>query len=123
MLRKITIVKRILVLTIIPLSVILWLSVSKLIALNKQKTELHQVVELSELTTSVSQLISAIQREQSYSAGLIGSKGASFGNELRQARKQTDEALLGYKKLISTGVRSYSNSSIIHYRKLNQTES
>lgn len=65
------------------------------------KSQLAEVLVLSNLAVTNSNLVHEIQKERGMSAGFIGSKGLSFSQKLPEQQKATDTSLKSYKLFIS----------------------
>ncbi|MBF0212243.1 MAG: nitrate- and nitrite sensing domain-containing protein, partial [Magnetococcales bacterium] len=100
---------KLLLILLIPLGGIFGLGI---VGIHEKRTlivQMEQMNRLSGLTLQVSDLVHEIQRERGMSAGLIGSRGQQFQEELATQRGRTDDA---YRRL--TALRA----TIHHTRQL-----
>ena len=74
-------------------------------------SQLEQLSEVSTLAMATSDLVHELQKERGLSAGLIGSKGGKFGNELRDQRSLTDRLLAAYQARVDGFARSRLDAS------------
>ncbi|SUI67733.1 methyl-accepting chemotaxis protein [Shewanella morhuae] len=65
------------------------------------RQDLKQVVQLSELAVTNSNLVHEIQKERGMSAGFISSGGKTFADQIPNQRKMTDTQLKLYQSFIS----------------------
>ncbi|ABZ76789.1 methyl-accepting chemotaxis sensory transducer [Shewanella halifaxensis HAW-EB4] len=65
------------------------------------KTELTEVLVLSELAVNNSNLVHELQKERGMSAGFIGSSGQSFAQELAKQQRATDTLLQSYQQFLN----------------------
>lgn len=66
------------------------------------KSELTEVLVLSELAVTNSNLVHEIQKERGMSAGFIGSQGQSFSQKLPQQHDATDALLNSYQQFLKS---------------------
>lgn len=62
------------------------------------------VADASQASTTAGALVHELQRERGMSSGFLGSKGASFGQDLATQRQQTDAAVAAFSKLDLTNL-------------------
>ncbi|GIU26269.1 methyl-accepting chemotaxis protein [Shewanella schlegeliana] len=66
------------------------------------KSQLTEVLVLSKLAETNSNLVHELQKERGMSAGFIGSKGQSFAQKLPKQQKDTDASLKSYQQFINS---------------------
>ncbi|KAA0226624.1 hypothetical protein EDM76_12760, partial [bacterium] len=64
----------------------------------ERASDAGQTEQMAEFSVAVSSLAHEVQRERAFSTLFVGSKGASFGNELKEQRELTDERLASYEQ-------------------------
>ena len=97
--RKISLFYRIILLFAFAILPILYFGGGQLYTAYQAKNEAAIVEVLAEVAPVFSDLTHALQNERGLSAGLIGSKNASFQGRLKEYRLKADEAINQYKKV------------------------
>ena len=83
--------KKIFTLLALPMFGFLWLSISAIIDNVNIKNEMSTIAPLTELSVVYSELVHELQKERGMTAGFLGSKGAKFGDKLRNQRQNTNQ--------------------------------
>jgi methyl-accepting chemotaxis protein len=82
---------KLIAIVIVPVCVMFFLALDKVIKSSEVKTEHHHVLQLAQLSVLSSNLVHELQKERGFTAGYIGSQGSKFSNRLREQRKQSDQ--------------------------------
>jgi len=93
---------RIAVLGLIPLTALLGLGISDLLAEWSKVRKASSIVEVIEVAPSISLLVHELQKERGTSAGFIGSKGKKFAGTIGKRRSDTDKALKSFKTTLAS---------------------
>ena len=97
---------KLVLLVVMPLIGMLWFSQAKLFESWSQYGNAKDLVSLTELSVSVSDLVHELQKERGLSAGYLGSGGKKFSAKLNSHYNNTDqkmEALLSHVETMTVG--------------------
>ncbi|MBK7542062.1 MAG: nitrate- and nitrite sensing domain-containing protein [Candidatus Competibacteraceae bacterium] len=93
---------RLSIMLLVPLLFMLAFATTVVIDKWRLTREIAAVQELTGVSVKVSHLVHELQKERGMSAGLLGSKGAQFGSELREQRASTDQRIVELKQSLQT---------------------
>jgi len=82
--------KKIFILLAAPILGFLFISLNTIYQSVSIVSSMNELAQLARLSTSYSELVHELQKERGMTAGYLGSKGAKFGDKLKQQRSETD---------------------------------
>ena len=91
---------RIAILCLIPMIALIAVGIRSLLIERETAIEAAAVADVVRLAPVVSALVHDLQKERGTSAGFIASKGARFGSDLGERRRETDASLAAYRTAI-----------------------
>ena len=97
---------KLLVLAFVPIVFLLFFSVRTTLEKTRQASEMSTLVEMAKGSAGIGALVHELQKERGMSAGFIGSKGASFSNELLAQHLVADKARVVFEKQLSGFLQS-----------------
>ncbi|MBL4808865.1 MAG: methyl-accepting chemotaxis protein [Phycisphaerales bacterium] len=107
---------KLIILLLFPSIAFIYFASTAFIDSKNQASESAKIATLSELATTMSELVHECQKERGYTAGFLGSKGAKFSLELQQQRVETDQRvakLNGFLELNPLDTQPESMSSVV----------
>ncbi len=125
MLQHTSIHKKLIILSLLSISVIL-IYASKLSISNYDYYQNSQeTILIVELSVHLSDVVHEIQKERGASAGFLSSKGSKFSDTLQQQRKMTDEKINKLKDYLALSQNQYTKKALqsIDFSQLEMTRS
>jgi methyl-accepting chemotaxis protein len=107
---KLSIARRILILSVIPILGLALVSAEELHKMWNAKISAYNIVQAVELAPASAKLVHQLQTERSYTAGYISSKKQNFGNYIAGSRNKTDLAIETFLKKLP-----YSEKKLTYY--------
>lgn len=92
--------KKLLLMCSFPILGMLYFSIVGILDKSRLSNEMNSLQELSNVAVNISALVHETQKERGMTAGLLGSKGTSFGSELKAQRAETDRKAAVLKDLL-----------------------
>ncbi|MFA7242087.1 MAG: response regulator [Sulfuricellaceae bacterium] len=107
MINRLTIKTKLLLILIIPISGLLFFSITSALEKSRAMTEMEGVETLVSLVVTIGETMQELQKERSLTAGFLASQGKNFATELAAQRKATDQLILGLDQLAQSQSMRY----------------
>ncbi len=114
MFENITIKTRIIILILVPMLVIAFSAMTKIIDANNAHNKNSALAHTVELSTKISALVHEMQKERGASAGFIGSKGKKFQNIVENQRLDTNEKRSALKNYLEIYDRKDATDNVLN---------
>jgi len=103
---------KLIIMMLVPILALAFFAAELLFEKQQQSRQMGQLVQLTELASTLSALVHETQKERGASAGFIGSKGANFAEILPKQQKTTNTRVANVQAFIASADKSIFNADL-----------